>query len=156
RAGLSHPHPALAGVPGAIEDTIRAGLEPEPSQRADLATFTARLRGAHLQTLADRLAELASRAGCAVHLHIGISTADASDLAFRPVPCTAQVIEPTRNMLLVPEPAPVAAVRTGDLVRFDVTADAEGYLTMLNLGSSGELKVVFPTPLAGDNRIQAG
>jgi hypothetical protein len=58
-------------------------------------------------------------------------------------------------MDLVPEPAPVALVRTGDLVRLEVTADADGYLTVLNLGSSGELRVVFPSPVARDNRVRA-
>jgi hypothetical protein len=45
---------------------------------------------------------------------------------------------------------------TGDLVRFEVTADADGCLTVLNLGSSGNLTVLFPNPLARENRIQAG
>jgi serine/threonine protein kinase len=156
RAGLSRPVAALAHLPRAIEEAILAGLEPDPEARADLATFTARLRGAHLQTLADRLLEMACRTRCPVQLRVSVSSANEKDLVFRPVSCMAQVCEPSRNMELVPQPAPEVSVRTGDLVRFDVTADADGYLTVLNLSSSGELKVLLPSPRARDNRLQAG
>jgi hypothetical protein len=40
-------------------------------------------------------------------------------------------------------------------VRFEVTADQDGYLTVLNLGSSGQLTVLFPNPMVRENRIQA-
>jgi serine/threonine protein kinase len=156
RAGLSRPVAALRHVPAALEEAILAGLEPGPERRADLATFTARLRGAHLQALADRLLELSRRSAPQVNLRVNVSTAREGELVFRPVALEAQPVEPARNMELVPEPAPVAPVRTGDLVRLEVTADADGYLTVLNLGSSGELKVVFPNPVARDNRLHAG
>jgi serine/threonine protein kinase len=156
RTGLSRPVAALSHVPRAIEEVILAGLEPDPRRRVDLATFTARLRGAHLQALADKLLELARRSAGKVNLHVSVSVANETDLVFRPVSLEAQPVEPTRNIDLVPEPAPAASVRTGDLVRFDVTVDADGYLTVLNLGSSGELKVVFPNPLVRDNRIRVG
>jgi serine/threonine protein kinase len=155
-AGLSRPVAALSHVPTALEEAILAGLEPDPERRADLATFTARLRGAHLQALADRLQELSRRSRSRVNLRVNVSAAREGELVFRPVALEAQPLEPTRNMDLVPEPAPVAPVRTGDLVRLEVTADADGYLTVLNLGSSGEMKVVFPNPLARDNRLRAG
>jgi hypothetical protein len=87
---------------------------------------------------------------------VSVSAAREGELVFRPVALEAQPLEPTRKMELVPEPAPVASVRTGDLVRLEVTADADGYLTVLNLGSSGQLKVVFPNPLARDNSVRAG
>jgi serine/threonine protein kinase len=156
RAGLRRPVAALRHVPRVVEEAILAGLEPDPHRRADLATFTARLRGAHLQALADRLLELSRRSAPRVQLRVNVSAARESEMVFRPVPLEAQAAEPTRDMDLVPEPAPVAPVRTGDLVRLEATADADGYLTVLNLGSSGELKVLFPNPLAPDNRIRAG
>jgi serine/threonine protein kinase len=154
--GLDRLRAALRHVPRAIEEVILAGLEPDPDRRVDLATFTARLRGAHLQALADKLLELSRRSGSRVKLDVSVSSAREGELVFRPVPLEAQPVEPTRNMVLVPEPAPVAPVRTGDLVRLEVTADADGYLTVLNLGSSGELRVVFPNPAARDNRVRAG
>jgi tRNA A-37 threonylcarbamoyl transferase component Bud32 len=156
RAGLGRPVAALSRVPQAIEDVIRAGLEPDPARRADLATFTARLRGAHLQTLADKLLECSRRAASRVNLRVSVWAADERDLVFRPVACETQVREPTRNFDVVPETAPVASVRTGDLLRLEMDADADGYLTVLNLGSSGDLRVVFPNLQAEDNRIRAG
>jgi hypothetical protein len=156
RAGLSRPVAALGNVPRAIEEVILAGLEPDSDRRPDLATFTARLRGAHLQTLADKLLQLSRRAAHPVRLDVSVWTASEAELVFRPVPCETQAPEPTRNMDYVPEPAPVAAVHTGDLVRIEARADTDGYLTVLNLGSSGQLKVVLPNPLAPENRIRAG
>jgi serine/threonine protein kinase len=156
RAGLGRPVAALSHVPRAIEEAILARLEPDPERRPDLATFTTRLRGAHLQALADRLLELSRRSACRVNLRVKVWAAREGELVFRPVPLESQPVEPTRNMDLVPEPAPVALVHTGDLVRLEVTADADGYLTVLNLGSSGELRVLFPSPAAQDNRVRAG
>jgi hypothetical protein len=152
-AGLSD----LAGlerVPGAVRDVIVCGLRPEPAQRPDLAEFSARLRGAHLQGLADKLAQAAR--GTAVRVHVSVSAADEGELVFRPVPCQVARSEPAKDRNMVPEPAPVAAVRTGQLVRLEVAADADGYLTVLNLGSSGQLRVLFPNPVALDNRIRPG
>jgi hypothetical protein len=41
-------------------------------------------------------------------------------------------------------------------VRIETDADANGYLTVLNLSSSGEVGVLFPNPRMPDNRIRAG
>jgi tRNA A-37 threonylcarbamoyl transferase component Bud32 len=146
RVGVRPPLPAGAALPRAMEEVIAAGLAPDPDERIDLATFTARLRGAHLQALADRLLELSRRSAARVGLRVAVLTAGEADLRFRPVPCEA----PAEGE------APRAVVRTGDLLRLEATAEADGYLTILNLGSSGELKVLFPNPLARDNRIGAG
>ena len=58
-------------------------------------------------------------------------------------------------MECVPEPSPVGEVGTGDFVRFEITTSHDGYLTVLNLGSSGEVTVLFPDPTIRDNRILA-
>jgi hypothetical protein len=42
------------------------------------------------------------------------------------------------------------------VVRIETEADADGYLTVLNLGSAGDVGVLFPSPRAPDNRVQAG
>jgi hypothetical protein len=107
-----------------------------------------------LQGLADKLAQAAR--GTAVRVHVSVSAADEAELVFRPVPCHIARVESAPEPNLVPEPAPVAAVRTGQLVRLELAADAEGYLTVLNLGSSGQLRVLFPNPLCPDNRIRPG
>jgi hypothetical protein len=156
RRGLSRPVEELQNVPPAIEEVILLGLEPAPQKRIDLATFTARLRGAHLQALADRLLEQSRRAGSRVGLRVDVLTANERDLVFRPVACHSQPLGALRNVELVPAPAPTAAVRTGDLLRLEVTADADGYLTILNLASSGTLQVLFPSPLARESHVRAG
>ncbi len=155
QAGLRRPVEALRNVPQVVEDVILAGLEPDPKQRVDLETFRCRLRGAYLQSLADRLLELARRSACRVRLDVAVATASEATLAFHTVPCEVRGAA-TRNLELVPEPAPEAAVHTGALVRLEVTADTDGYLTVLNLGSSGDLHVLFPNPAVRDNRLQAG
>jgi serine/threonine protein kinase len=156
RAGFSRPVAALAGLPRSIEDVILAGLEPNPGRRADLATFTALLRGAHLQALADKLLEASRRSRCKVQLRVSVSVANEGDLTFRPVPSVARDDQSSGDLEQVPEPVPAVEVRTGDLLRFEVTADADGYFTVLNLSSCGELKVLFPNPLARENRVRAG
>ena len=156
KAGLRRPVETLSRAPKAIEQAILEGLEPDPARRVDLPTFTVRLRGAHLQALAAKLVELSRRSACKVNLHLSVSTASEDNPVFRPVACEAQAVEPTRSAEYVPQAAPVASVRTGDLVRLELTADKDGYLTVLNLGSSGQLKVIFPNPLARDNRIHTG
>src|SRR5262249_23289736 len=45
---------------------------------------------------------------------------------------------------------------TGDLLQIEVSADTDGYLTVLNLGSSGDVQVLLPNPLARDSRVRAG
>jgi hypothetical protein len=42
------------------------------------------------------------------------------------------------------------------VVRIEAAADADGYLTVLNLSSSGEVGVLFPNPRAPDNRVRIG
>jgi Protein kinase domain/Domain of unknown function (DUF4384) len=145
----------LGVVPRALEQTLLAGLEPDPDRRPALDNFVARLRGAHNQALADRLLELSRRAGGSVKLDLNVMTAPAPEGPWQRIVCTPQRVERTRDMEFVPEPAPVAAVRTGHLLRLEMTADGDGYFTVLNLGSSGKLTVVFPNPVAADNRAVA-
>jgi hypothetical protein len=154
--GLTRPVAALWGVPAMVENVILAGLTPDPPSRPTLAAFTAHLRGAHLQGLADKLLAQARQAGCTVRLRVEVSAARPDDMVFRPVVCRAPESVTTRDMTLVPEEAPTAMVSTGDLVRLETTADADGYLTVLNLGSSGALTVLFPNPQAPDSRVRAG
>jgi len=153
-AGVIAPVEALSKVPKAVEEVILAGLEPHPERRIDLPTFIERLRGAHLQSLADQLRTLSRQSP--VRLNVSVSTKGEHAPEFRPVVCQSQSLEPHRGMEVVPEPAPVASVQTGGLVRFETAVDADGYLTVLNLASSGELGVVFPNPSHQDNRIRAG
>jgi hypothetical protein len=65
---------------------------------------------------------------------------------FVPVAVTHGFIEPaaTRDLRKVP-PAPAQArIATGDRVRIDVLADRPGYLTVFNVGPTGNLSLLHP------------
>lgn len=140
-AGL--PDEVLAQLPLALSDVVRAGLQSDPSQRPNLAEFTARLRSCHTVGLSERLRMLSGDRPRSVGLHVIVSTASEKDLIFRTVfhgPLTDQS----------------PAVRCDEIVRIEAEADADGYLTILNLGSSGEVNVLFPNPRVPDNRVRSG
>jgi hypothetical protein len=140
------PADDLAAVdvhPAALAAAVRAGLDPDPGRRADLAGFAARLRGCHTAGLADRLRVAAADRPRAVRLAVTVSTAAEADLAFRTV-------------FSGPVPTDGVAVRCAEVVRFEAAADADGYLTVLNLSAGGEVGVLLPNPRVPDNRIRAG
>jgi hypothetical protein len=141
------PESDLAGLPPALAAAIRAGLEPDPARRLDLAGFTAHLRGCHTDGLAARLRALASPASQVVRLNVTVSTASETDLVFRTV---------FRGPLPADGATGWPALRCDNVVRIESQADAEGYLTVLCLSSAGEVAVLFPNPRAPDNRLRAG
>jgi serine/threonine protein kinase len=155
RAGLARPVAALAHLPASLAEVILAGLEPEPGGRPDLAAFVARLRSAHSQALADRLRETARHTPARVRLCVTLSVGNERDLVFRQV-AFASSHEATPGGPDAAALAPLPAVRTGDLLRLEATATAPGYLSVLNLSSSGELHVLFPNPKSPDHRVQEG
>ena len=50
----------------------------------------------------------------------------------------------TRDMKKVPATPPQVRLRTGDRVRVEVCADRPGYLTVFNVGPTGNLNLLFP------------
>ena len=52
----------------------------------------------------------------------------------------------TRDMKKVPPPPERLVLRTGDRVRVEVSANLAGYVTVFNIGPSGEL--LWPAPMA--------
>jgi hypothetical protein len=82
-----------------------------------------------------------------VRLDVAVSTADEKDLVFRTV---------FRGVLPADGAACWPAVRCDAVVRIEAEADADGYLTILDLSTSGEVGVLFPNPRATDNRVRAG
>jgi tRNA A-37 threonylcarbamoyl transferase component Bud32 len=133
----------LARLPDAVVGLVRAGLDPNPDIRPDLAAFTALLRTCHTCGLATRLRALAREQPGPVKLQVTVSTANERDLIFRTV-------------FSGPVTTGTSPVRCEDVVRIETTADADGYLTVLNLSSGGEVGVLFPNPRVPDNRIRAG
>src|SRR5262249_12058006 len=65
---------------------------------------------------------------------------------FVPVAATAATREPpaSRDMKTVPPPPEQVRLRTGDRVRIEVVADRPGYLTVFNVGHTGNLSLLFP------------
>jgi hypothetical protein len=144
RAGMDADGEAAAGqLPPALAAAVRAGLDPDPGRRADLAGFAARLRGCHTAGLADRLRAAAADRPRAVRLTVTVSTATEADLAFRTV--FSGPVGDSR-----------AVVRCAEVVRIEAAADADGYLTVLNLSAGGEVGVLLPNPRVPDNRVRAG
>jgi hypothetical protein len=140
--------PALAGVvwpadvPKEVRAVIAAGMEPDPGRRADLPRFLGRLREARWQRLAEAVLRRQPGEPAPVRLQaaVAVAPADAPD-AFTPL----SGADLSRRRL-----------RTGDLVRIESVATADGHQTVLLLGSSGELEVVLQRPNAEGNCFAAG
>jgi len=142
---------ALAALPANLVPIVKAGLDPDPDRRLSLAVFTARLRGLYTGGLAQRLRGLSNQPSSAVQLNVAVSTANERDLQFRTVFAS--------TFPLQQQPPAVSEPPTADcdeVVRIEATATVDGYLTILNLSTSGELEVLFPNPRVPENRIAAG
>jgi hypothetical protein len=147
--GLTRPVAALRHLPPAAEEVILAGLDPDPQRRPGLSDFVTRLRAAQFQALADRLRQQALSSTCAVHLRIVVATARGADAGFRPVALAAAGSAPDHYRA-------TTRLRTGDLVALEISADAHGYLTVLNVSSSGEVGLLLPNGRDRNNRIRVG
>jgi serine/threonine protein kinase len=134
-------HAHWASVPEELRQVIQAGLQSDPARRADLPTFLALLREARWKALTDRMLAVVPDTPCQVKLQAAVAVASADrPTAFRP---------------LLKDGRPVPAA-TGDFVKVEAQATADGYLTALVLESSGELQVALPCPTAPPNRFRAG
>jgi hypothetical protein len=78
---------------------------------------------------------------------------------FQPIAATHPRPAPaTRDMRKVPPAPGRASVRTGERVRVEVVADRDGYLTVFNVGPTGQLNLLYPedpTQLAAPRPIAA-
>jgi serine/threonine protein kinase len=144
--GLPDPDPRCALLPGPLERLIRRGLTASPEARPRLREFVSALRGLLNQRLADTLplAASADTAPVPVSLRVLVSRrADAGD--YRPVAITHPPAEAlTRDMKRVPPAPEQVSLRTGDRVRVEVVADRPGYLTVFNVGPTGNLNLLYP------------
>jgi hypothetical protein len=130
-----------ADVPEEVWAVIAAGMEPGPDRRPDLPRFLGMLREARWRRLSDDVLGRQPAGPTPVRLQVTVASAaaDAPD-SFTPLPA--------RELLGRP-------LHTGDRVRIDSVADANGHLTVLLLGSAGGLEVVLPRPTAADNFFAA-
>jgi hypothetical protein len=147
RVGLPWPDPCLAGVPRAVEKLLRAGLQGEAGRRPSLDEFREELRRMPMQVLAEQLREQVRVSQCPVRLRVAIATAPGPRQPFTPVlQCenrgdgAGQVVE----------------AATGQLIRYEVTADTEGYLTVLNFGADGKVEMFLPKDPRTSHRVMPG
>jgi serine/threonine protein kinase len=125
-----------------LRSVIMEGMEPDPERRSDLPTFLGMLREARGKELAERLLRHPECLRSKVKLQVSVSVAKAH---------TPTVFHP-----LAPESREPVSLATGDLVKVEAVASANGYHTVLVLGSSGELQVVLPRPTEPQNHFAAG
>jgi hypothetical protein len=141
--GLPDPDPRCAGMPTGLERIIRSALVADPVHRPGVGEFAAGLRGYLNQLLADSLlmAGTASEPG----VRVTVSLRD-SDGRYTPVAAARRELPRlTRNLELVPPEPEGVMLRTGDRVRIEASADRDGYLTVFNVGPTGDLSLLYPT-----------
>jgi len=140
--GLPDPEPLFAGTPERLERIIRSGLETRPERRPGLDNFVADLRGSLNRLLADSLIVPASPVG----LRLTVSRWEGGS-TFVPVAQThPQPRGVARNLTRVPPLPRCVGLRTGDRVRIEVSADQRGFVTVFNLGPTGQLNLLYPDP----------
>jgi serine/threonine protein kinase len=155
--GLPNPDARCRGLPQPIEQVIRAGLAPMPEDRPGLPEFIARLRGALNQLMADTLTlpRATPTGGAAVDLRLLVSRLE-DGRTFAPVASS----HPRSDVLLrdlkrVPRPPDQVRLQTGDRVRIEVVADRPGYVTVFNVGPTGNLNLLYPEPSAAPSAMPA-
>jgi hypothetical protein len=146
-AGLPRPDPCLAGIPRAVEELVRAGLEAEGACRPGLAEFREELRRLPMQVLAEQLRQQVGASKCRVRLRVAVATASGPGQPFTPLLQCANEGQGAGR---------VVEATTGELIRYEVTADAEGYLTVLNFGAEGNVEVFLPQDPQTSHRLVPG
>jgi serine/threonine protein kinase len=172
RRGLPDPDPRCTGLPEPLERIIRTCLTADPEKRPGLKDLVTNLRATLNQLLADSLTmslqpasvpstELTPGAGAKppsgpttvpepaqpapVDLRLIVSRQVRAGLF---IPVAATHPQPhgllTRDMKKVPSSPDRVQLRTGDRVRIEVIANKEGYLTVFNVGPTGNLNLLHP------------
>jgi hypothetical protein len=121
-----------------------------PERRPPLREFVADLRGALNQLLADELLLPSAAGGEAgpVELRLRLSRLVGRG-GWTPVAAThPEPVRLLRNMEKVPPPPDRVVLRTGDRVRVEALADRDGFVTVFNVGPTGQLNVLHPDPSA--------
>jgi serine/threonine protein kinase len=143
--GLPDSDARCAGLPRSLEQLIRAGLAPEVGQRPGLPAFVMALRGCLNQLLADSMLLTPGPSRQApVQLRLTVNR-QANRHTFVPLATTQPPPERfLRDIRRVPgEPERVGA-RTGDRLRIEVETDRAGYVTVFNVGPTGNLNRLYP------------
>jgi|GEM_PF-6490684 len=144
--GLPDPDPRCKAIPEALERVIRAGLAGRPDRRPRVTDFVATLRGSLNQLLADALVpapgDKVSQASTQLHLVVSCRVGEET---YQLVAATKpRGVGVTRDMKKVPARPAHIGLRTGDQVRIEVIADRTGYVTVFNIGPTGNLNLLYP------------
>ncbi len=145
-AGLPALDPRFAGMPAALEQFIRAGLAADSARRPSLAEFVQHLRGALNLLLADCLIQPSGGGKTVpdpVNLRLHVSRIEHG--IPRDVSCDTRLPEPMlRDLRRVPKAPDKVQLHTGDRVRVEVEVDRPGYVTVFNVGPTGNLNLLCP------------
>jgi serine/threonine protein kinase len=174
RRGLPDPDPRCVGVPEPLEQIIRSGLTADPEQRPGLQEFVSRLRGTLNQLIVDSFTmsePLTPPTATTEHAPGTPSKPPAGPTTLpeppKPAPVDLRLIvsrqigpdhfvplaathaqQPagrlTRDMKKVPPRPEQVRVRTGERVKVEVRADRAGFLTVFNVGPTGNLNLLYP------------
>jgi serine/threonine protein kinase len=153
RRGLPSPDPRCVDLPAALEHLIRDGMAAERSRRPGLRDFAAALRGALNQLLADSLLLTGdSSREPPAQVRLTVSRQVGRD-AFVPVAASHPAPERfLRDLRVVPREPERVDLHTGDVLRIEAEADRAGFLTVFNVGPTGNLNPLLP---AGFGRAPA-
>ena len=149
RKGLSPSDIRWGVVPEPLERVIRDGLAAEPGHRPGLVEFGRALRVEYNHLLADAIPlPNGGMTGLPpTDLRLVISRRVGPD-EYRPVATASQpAMRVTRDASRVPRSPERARLQTGDRARVEVTADRAGYVTVFNIGPTGNLDLLYPEEL---------
>jgi hypothetical protein len=140
QAGLPPVEPRFENLPEPLEQLIRAGLHADAACRPSLDDFVRHLRGTLNLLLADRL----PHPGTPVNLRLVVSR-QTSERTCVPVAASARAPERIlRDLKRVPKAPDRVQLQTGDRVRLEIEADRPGYVTVFNIGPTGNLNLLCP------------
>jgi hypothetical protein len=159
--GLPDPDPRCARMPAAIERVTRGALAADPARRSGLNEFASGLRGSLNQLLADSLVPPSSGpAGPAVRLTVARRRLDGG---YTPLAAAQRELpRMMRNLEVVPPEPEGVVLRTGERVRIEASAGRDGYLTVFNVGPTGDLSLLYlaktgdPAGVAADQSVVIG
>jgi len=168
--GLPRSDPRLSRVPRLIEEVLRAALEPRADHRIGLPEFVRRLRGEGTHALGESLLASpridppsVSSGGPTTPIVPRLDlTLEATTSGLGMIPSVQSAADPgigaanVRDLEFVPPDASVLTVADGTALRLRFKTASGGYLTLLNLGSSGKVSILFPNAECPDNRIARG